>query len=230
MKGRKLFIGAGIFLWLLMIGFFSQGLQESFDWPYPSLNQTLYSRYGLIDSLLILTGFRNLASDVAWIQLLQYVGGPLLPEESPSRPYDFLEPLSLRVVRIDPFNRYARLYGAGFLGFSRIVRKPEEAIKLLREGIEYDPSFWRYHLYIGAIAYQKKGNTEKVIPLLEEALKYPDCPALVKSVLANIYKKYGQYHKAIRIWENILESEATDYWERAYEEIRELKGLKRRRR
>ena len=55
-----------------------------------------------MDSIFILMGFRRLSSDLAWIQLLQYTGGEIDPEENRDRPYDFLKPMAMRVVNIDP--------------------------------------------------------------------------------------------------------------------------------
>ena len=133
---------------------------------------------------------------------------------------------TLRVVRIDPYFHRAYLFGAGILAWFKSVDRPEEALLILQEGIRNDPHYWVFRSYAGAIVYQKKEDFGKVASLLEGAVSQPDCPGLVKAILANTYKSMGQYRKSLEVWEVVLgDPDNSDYHARARSQIRELEGF-----
>ena len=105
------------------------------------------------------------------------------------------------------------------------IDRPGEALELLKEGIYYNPTYWRYRLYVGAIVYKQKGRFDAMIALLEDATKYPDCPTLIKSVLANIHKERKNYARALEIWIGVLESGGSDptFQEQAKRQVEELR-------
>jgi len=204
-------------------------LEGSFKVEYPLLKETILERYALQDSILILMGFRNLASDIAWIQLIQYTSSRHSElNDSEGMLYGLFKQHALRVIRIDPYNRPAYLFSAGILAWFRPINRPREAIDVLREGLRYDPTYWQYTLYIGAIAYTREGNIQKMMDMMVLAITHPDCPAHVKQLVANVSKKHGYYDKAISIWKNVLDSDSIDYWDRARREIQEIEDLKLR--
>ena len=94
--------------------------------------------------------------------------------------------------------------------------------ELLRLAVERAPSFWRYRLYAGAIGYKWKGRFDKVIPMLEEAIQYEDCPAMVKNILAALHEQRGNFRRAAEIYAHILEtSNDPVYLEKAERKLRE---------
>jgi tetratricopeptide (TPR) repeat protein len=105
------------------------------------------------------------------------------------------------------------------------LNRPEEALEILQEGIAANPTYWRFRLYVGAIVHKQRGRFDDMIRLLEDAVLYPDCPTLVKSVLANIYKERKNYKRALEIWIGILEGRERDPWyrEQAQKQIAELR-------
>jgi len=108
------------------------------------------------------------------------------------------------VVDLDPFFQYAYLYGAGALAWN--LNRPDEAVELLKKGIDYmenyrsditkdvHESFWQLNLYMSAIVYRKMDDFKKMTYMLEVAVKQPDCPNIIKAILANIYQKEGSRH------------------------------------
>lgn len=192
---------------LLGLSIFSQyQVERRFEFPLPSIVEVKPSSFIYFWGSLL--GLRRLSSDLAWIRLLQYYG-TLEEEEHVHRldhcergEYEKLLPMCEEVVRLDPYFHYAYLFGGGCLAFNH--ERYDEAIELLQQGIKNDPKFWRFRLYIAAIVYTRTKEYDKVIPLLEEAIRYRDCPEVVKIFLANIYKAKGEYVKAIAIWEHIV--------------------------
>jgi len=182
-------------------------IERRFQFPLPSIVQVKPSSFIYFWGSLL--GLRRLSSDLAWIRFLQYYGTLEKEEEHIHHgeycdrgEYKELFPKCQEVVRLDPYFHYAYLFGGGSLAFNH--ERYDEAIELLNEGIKNNPKFWRFRLYIAAIVYTKTKEFDKVIPLLEEAIRYRDCPEVVKIFLANIYKAKGEYGKAMAVWENIL--------------------------
>ncbi len=175
---------------------------------FPPLSALPATPLSLQDVALASAGFRAVAADLAWVQLLQYAAGSL-PQwpDAPGRSYEHIMPLCLRVARLDPAFHRAYYFGAGILGWFHGIDRPDDAIELLREGQRSDPGEKRYALYIAALAYQKKGDVDKTVALLEVLVDDPAAPALLKPILANLYKKRGDYAKAIALWERVLDDE-----------------------
>ncbi len=188
------------------------------------------AEFAVQDTGAALLGVRRFGGDAAFIQLLQYFASP--DPGSDGKPKSlwlvrFL-PFSLRFARLSPYFHGGFLYSAGCLGF--VLDRPQEALSLLQLGASLDPTFWRYRIYAAAIAYRQNAEPEKVIVLLEEALKYSDCPSLLAHILANLHKKQGHYARAGEIYHYIIEtSRDLDAVHRAREELEALveKGLAR---
>jgi len=213
------------------------GLRKNFSFSYShfteviNLSASKKTSYGLLDLSGIILGMRRMAADIAWIQLMQYYGTPETDESGKEIDFHgedygggkYYEVLSLtqRVIRLDPYFHYAYLYSAGALAWN--LNRPEEAISLLKEGISNDPKYWRFRLYLGAIIYLQLKKFDKMVILLEEAVKYPDCPSLVKVILANIYEEEGRYLDCLKIWFQVLESKDEFYRLRAKKKTLELR-------
>jgi tetratricopeptide (TPR) repeat protein len=195
--------------------------------PFPSVAQLPSTPLSLQDVALTSAGLRAAAADLAWVQLLQYTAGglPGVPDQ-PGHPFEHILAMTQRVVRLDPSFHRAYLYGAGILGWFHGVDRPDEAVDLLREGVRRDPGQRLYALDIAALAYQKKGDVDKTVGILEAMVDDPDAPALLKPILANLYRKRGDYGKAIALWELVLDDEnvASEH-QRAITQIAELKTL-----
>lgn len=239
-------------LFLLVSGslFLSAKIYSAFHFPFPPLEQLIWdtgeefknktslekpfgSEGGFRDLGFLLLGMRRLAADMAWISVLQYFGDREFAETTnkDTQPhshsleggkYPALKKMVLRVMRLDPSLHYATLYGAGAFGW--LLNRPQEAMELLQEGIKNNPTYWQFRLYVGALLYREKGQFSEMIVLLEEAIQFPDCPTMIKSVLANIYKERKNYQRALEIWLEVVENEKTDAWYKmqAEKQIKEL--------
>jgi hypothetical protein len=149
--------------------------------------------------------------------------------------YAALSSYCSRVTDLDPYFSYAYQYGAGALAWN--LNRPAEAVALLQQGISAmerscpnitrDPGqpFWQLHLYMSAIIYRQAGETEKMLGLLETAAAQPGAPNMIKSILANIYRKDGKYMPALKLWLEIYDSNDPTYHRRAEEQILELKKV-----
>lgn len=223
----------------VLIFFLSVKIHSTFRFPFPAFNRLVFdvseefsgrtsyekplaSEGGFRDLAGLLFGMRRLTADLACISILQYYGaheaqgGEEESHDFAGGRYPALKKMVLRAIRLDPSLHYATLYGAGALAFN--LDRPDEALEILEEGIRENPTYWRYRLYVGAIVYKRKGQFDHMTALLEDAILYPDCPTMIKSILGNIYNARKDYAKALRVWIDILESENSDAWYRAQAE------------
>jgi tetratricopeptide (TPR) repeat protein len=202
--------------------------------PYaalPRFERPAMEETAVTDMSLALAGARRFGADLAFIQMLQYyaeptegappaAGGAEVHVHDAREGHSDVDPTArlavfprlrehiLRAAALDPYFHYAYLFGAGALAFN--LNRSDEALDLLRRGSAADPRFWRYRLYAGAIAYRNSAEPEKVVALLEEAMRYPDCPTMLMNILANLHKKRGDYRRAAEIYEQIVAASRDD--------------------
>lgn len=223
---------------------FTVRMERTFHSPYPpftnlvwdisrefegriSLERPIGSEGGFRDLGGIFLGMRRMTADIAWIAVLQYYGSyDMLRQGSDldSRvSHPALKVLVQRVIRLDPYFYSAYLYGAGSLAFN--LNRYDEALEILKEGIQLNPTYWRFQLYLAAIIWKQKGRSDAMIPLLEQAILYSDCPTMIKSCLANIYKARKNYARALEIWLEVLEQKNLDetYLHQATKQVEDLR-------
>jgi tetratricopeptide (TPR) repeat protein len=126
-----------------------------------------------------------------------------------------------RIVSLDPYFHYAYLFGAGALAFN--LNRIDEALEILERGVRADPRFWRFRLYAGAIAYRRSAEPQKAIGLLEQAIQFPDCPSMLKNILANLHRQQGNYIRAAEVYLDIIRtSRDQGYVNLAHQRLRQL--------
>ena len=205
---------------------------QQFHDPFPPISASLTSSTShLSDFIGIAMGSRRLTADIAWVQTLLYYGtheegaNPEEEIDSGGGHYPLLLSYCQRVVQIDPYFKAAIYYGAGALGWN--LNRLDEAEQLLREGILLQPREWRFQQFLAAMAYQKSHNINKLVEFLEGFSKDKDCPNILRSILANLYKKEHRYRATIEIWGLVYGTNDPAYEERALSQIKELEPLAR---
>lgn len=194
-------------------------IHRLYQLPYPPFEKLLIQHSGFQDVAFIVSGFRSLAADVAWVQLLQNMGDYGHAEEK-GMSYPYLKDDTLRVTRIDPYFKRAYMFGAATLAYLQTTNRPAEALEVLNEGIRYNPKHWPFHTFVSGVGYKQSNQFEKMIKMLETSLADPECPTMVKAILANAYKLHRRYPESLALWKIILNDEnGRDYHQRAKEEI-----------
>jgi tetratricopeptide (TPR) repeat protein len=185
----------------------------------PPADRLVGGPYRAQDTAFVGAGARRLAADVAWVQLLQYLGATPIEEEHHESFPDVL-PMTLRIVRLDPGFLRAYAFGATLLAWYGNADHTEEALALLREGRANNPEHWPFTALLAAVGFKQRARFAEMAEELSRAVRHPDCPAIVKSILANAYKANGRYAEALALWLDIVDSpDGGDYVPRAEREV-----------
>lgn len=191
---------------LLLLGGFLRGRMEAaYRLPWPRLGELILRDFELQDFSFVAAGFRRLAADAAWVQMLLYLGG-VLPEDNSGKDFGRLHDLTLRVARLDPYFHRPYVFGAGLLAWGRTTGRYDEALDILRDGLRFSPDYWPFYANIAAIGYKQRGEFSKMSGELQKAASHPECPVLIKSILANSYKAQGRYREALAVWLAVLDN------------------------
>ncbi|MBI5208854.1 MAG: tetratricopeptide repeat protein [Elusimicrobia bacterium] len=192
----------------------------------------LDERGALESAALFGVGMRRLASDLGIIRMLLYYGGeeddlPVGQDDGshdgheghrhygsfdPEHPerhygggrYQRLGPMAMRILDLDPSFSYAALFAAGALAFN--LNRPDEALGVIDYGLKRDPKNLQYQRYAAAVGCHRRGNPEEVIRIMEPVLLDPDCPTMIKNLLAFLYYRSGKKDKAVRLYTDIYEN------------------------
>ena len=140
--------------------------------------------------------------------------------DRPSHGFPQLLEYTLRAGNLDPRFHFLFLFSSGALAFN--LNRGDDAMTVLEQGIRGDPAFWRYRLYQGAIAFRKNQEIDKAIANLEEAIRDPECPSMIKNILGNIYIKQGNFQRAREIYLDLLNSRDPSYTTFAEQQLRKL--------
>ncbi len=223
-SSRPLLWPFGIFL-ALTIGL-ARFATQLYPNPFPPLSTSLSSPVTrLSDFAGIALGFRKLMADLAWIQTTIYYGteeeGTQHEEaENGGGNYPLFLAYCQRAAQIDPNFKYVFYYGGAALGWN--LNRLDEAEELLKEGIKAHPKEWRFQQFLAGLAFQKNHDINSLIDFLKVFIEEQDCPNILRSILANIYKKQHRYVEAIRVWIIVYDTKDPNYTKRAASQIIEL--------
>jgi tetratricopeptide (TPR) repeat protein len=196
-------------------------------WP---ITYSLAAESAVEDASLFSLGMRRLAADLELVRLLIYYGsdeeghgGEHAHEHEPFNPrhperswgggsYPQLKSRALRILDKDPSFGYAALYCSGALAFN--LNRPQEAIDILRYALSRDPRNREYIAYVGAVGFHRNGDAAGVIRLLEPVLHEPDCPTMIKHMVAYLYIRSGRVAEGRRLYREILETSRDEGYRR----------------
>jgi tetratricopeptide (TPR) repeat protein len=142
-------------------------------------------------------GFRALLADFEYISFLQYYGDKL------NRPSKFIKLFSYidDITNADPHFTFAYTYGSAILAFN--INRYDEAIKIIEKGLKYNPAFWKLRFYLAAITFSQLEDKSQYVKYLEEALKFNDYPAMIETLLGNIYEQYKPADFCAEYWAGV---------------------------
>ena len=128
-----------------------------------------------------------LAADVYWIRALQHYGGDRL-SKTRERKYEQLYPLLDLTTSLDPYFTIAYRFGAIFLSeaYPGGPGRPDQAIALLRKGIEAQPTKWQYYHDIAFVHYWQLQDMGGAARWFRMAAAQPGAPNWLEPVAASM--------------------------------------------
>jgi hypothetical protein len=206
----------GAALLAVLVGL-NAGVYRSRPLPHAPLELRVGEESALSSAGLFALGMRRQAADLELIRLIVYYGTPETGSKDDYEPEEFdpahperhfgggQYPSMLRrakaIVDTDPAFVYPVLFASGALAFN--LNRPDEALDLLAYALARNPGNVEFQSYVGAIGFHQKGDAKSVIALLEPALSSPDCPSMIKSMMAFLYKRTNQRAKAVALYRDI---------------------------
>ena len=151
--------------------------------------------------------FNGLIADWYWMRSLQYVGRKILAQEDKvqlnnlaSLNMKLLYPLLDTATTLDP--QFIPVYEYGGVVLPEI--NADDAIKLLRKGIENNPAEWRLYYHLAYIYWQRK-DYKSASEAYAEGAKLPNAPAWMAQMSARMKAEGGDYVYAREMYSHMYD-------------------------
>jgi len=158
-------------------------------------------------------GFRNVLSDVAWLEAVQVSGNRKMTRWDYDRLYELLDVVS----NFDPKFEIPYLLGGLVLGES--TPHAQKALHVLGRGKEQLPADWRFPFYMGFTHYFSLGDAIAGGRAMAEAARLPGSPAYLPGLASRMLSEAREPEVALALLAPIVRQE-TDPARRAVLERR----------
>jgi hypothetical protein len=152
---------------------------------------------------------------VYWIRALQHYGGE---RQKPrfQRRYELLYPLLDLTTTLDTRFNIAYRFGAIFLAEPRPggAGRPDQAITLLKKGLEFNPNKWDYYHDIGFIYYWHLRDYEQAADWFGRGGALPGAPFWLKTYAAVMLTRGGDRQASRALWTQIGQNEESEWLQR----------------
>ena len=211
MKSKKLSRSEQVLLLTVLVGMASVvALSRTIDIKRPPVEsgveeESLYVTAATANRLSL--SFKGLVADWYWMRSLQYVGRKIMALDDQveldnlnNLNFKLLPPLLDATTTLDPEFMEAYQYAAMVLpGFN-----VDEAIRILKRGIEKNPTKWRLYHNLGYI-YWKQENFKAASDAYTEGAKLPGAPAWMLAMKARMEDAGGSRDTAREIYRRMYE-------------------------
>lgn len=202
-------------------------MQRLMDNTYPHEvigDETLYLSSGKTIKKLSV-GLDALVGDIYWIRTVQYFGGKLLAAQGVATDtskirMDLLAPLLNIVVTLDPHDVAPYRFGALFLP----DRYPNQAVALLKDGIENNPNAWRLYQDLGYI-YWHQGQYEEAAAVYDKGSTLPGARYWMHDLAGLMRIRGGTRDAARNIYIQYLDSDDKNIRVQAEKRLTQLDAL-----
>jgi len=158
-------------------------------------------------------GYRELAADFLWLQVIQVMGEKKLSEEEGQWLYHAVD----RITTLDP--KFVRAYEAGSHALCILVLMPEESNRLLEKGMRHNPQEWMLPFLLGINYYFELGDDEKAAEAMAKAARLPGAPERLVNLAAKLFVSAKSPQQAVELLAKVYE-ETSDENVRKMVEVR----------
>jgi tetratricopeptide (TPR) repeat protein len=146
-------------------------------------------------------GFRNLLSDVVWLQAVQAAGNKRMTRAN----YDRVYSLVGTVANFDAKFKIAYLIGG--LVLTESPDHSRDAIRLFERGRANFPEEWRFPFYIGYTRYFSLGDAAEAGRSMMEAARLPESPAYLPRLAARMLSEGRDPETALSFLREMIDQE-----------------------
>jgi hypothetical protein len=217
MRSTRQYVGA--IMVLLALAVMIQMRRDRGWAAYEPQTPVMWLRAGPITQRITL-GFDSLVADVYWIRAVVYFGKQRLSND-PQKNYDLLFPLLDFVTSLDPRFAVAYRFGAVFLSepFPGGPGRPDQAVELLKRGMERTPTKWEYPHDIAFVYYWTYRDYTQAAHWFDVASRVPGAPIWLKSTAATTLAAGGDRESSKQLWRQLFETAEID-WIKQVAELR----------
>jgi hypothetical protein len=130
-------------------------------------------------------GYRQVVSDVIWLQAVQHIGAKRDTQQGYQWTYHAVDVLTdLDPTFVAPYQATGILLGV-------LVGRHEEGLAILRKGIRNNPSIWQLPFLAGYISYYELCNPAAGAEYLQIAARVPGAPAYLPRLAARMTVESG---------------------------------------
>jgi hypothetical protein len=178
--------------------------------PYEPATPILWVPSGALVKRTAL-GFDSLVADAYWMRAVVYYGSER--REETGKNFDLLYPLLELTTTVDPKFLVAYRFGAIFLAeaYPSGPGRPDQAIALLKHGIENDGSRWEYMHDIAFVYYWWLQDYEAAAQWFDRAGDQKDAPTWLKPLAATTLAQGGNRASSRFLWKQILNTTDVDW-------------------
>ncbi|MGB9232908.1 MAG: hypothetical protein WCC04_00715 [Terriglobales bacterium] len=150
-------------------------------------------------------GYTGLLADVYWTRAVQYFG---FQHHKNSTDFHLLAPLLEVTSELDPRLLPPYEMGANFLAPAppNGAGQPDEALKLLRFGIEHNPDQWRLYYDLGFLYFTEFKDFAKASDAFASGAKLPVTHEFMHVLAARMAQHAGEFDTARMLWYTTYQS------------------------
>ena len=150
-------------------------------------------------------GYDGLFADIYWTRAVQYYGGKIRDHQTD---FSMLGPLLDITTDLDPHLLLAYRFGAIFLAEPppKGAGDPQQAVRLLKKGIQANPEQWRMWHDLGFIYYMDLKDYPAAANAYLEGSKNPLAQVWMKVMAAVILQKGGDLQTSRFLWSEVYRS------------------------
>lgn len=152
-------------------------------------------------------GYRNVLANMLWFNSVNYFGKHFKSD----RNYEWLSHMCGLVTRLDPRLRHVFEFCGLMLAWE--ARRPEEGAKVLSEGINHHPEYWKFPYLRGMIYLVFLRQPEKANADLVRAAKLPGAHTILITLAAKTLTGTDSFAAAKEFLRDAIKT-ATNDWER----------------
>ena len=138
-------------------------------------------------------GYRQLLADLLWIQAIQVMGEKKVSDSNGRWLYRALD----IVTTLDP--QFVRAYEAGGLALTTLVVLPDESNRLMKKGMQHNPTEWKLPFLIGINYYYELYDDAKAADYVSQASRLPNAPSSLATLAANLYVSAHSPQQAVNL-------------------------------